>query len=93
MKKLEKILIESYTKSKDKIKWQNEVKEIIHTLSPLNQPVDLVRWVDIADVEPNDYNPNSVAKVEMSLLYKSIEQDGYTQPIVTIDDDEKEKYI
>jgi hypothetical protein len=31
----------------------------------------------------NDYNPNSVAPIEMELLKESILQDGYTQPIVT----------
>jgi ParB-like chromosome segregation protein Spo0J len=44
-------------------------------------------------VEPNDYNPNSVAKVEMGLLYKSISHDGYTQPVVTIYDEDKGKYV
>ena len=56
-------------------------------------PVSEVRWVDINKVEPNDYNPNSVAGTEMSLLYTSIKHDGYTQPIVTIYDEEKNKYI
>ena len=53
----------------------------------------MLRWVNLSDVEPNNYNPNSVAKVEMGLLYKSIKHDGYTQPIVTIWDEEKQKYI
>ena len=56
-------------------------------------PVSEVRWVDINKVEPNDYNPNSVAGTEMSLLYTSIKHDGYTQPIVTIYDEEKNKNI
>jgi ParB-like chromosome segregation protein Spo0J len=30
----------------------------------------------------NDYNPNIVAPPEMKLLERSIDQDGYTQPIV-----------
>ena len=50
------------------------------------QPIDDVRWVSVDDVQPNDYNPNSVAKVEMGLLYTSIKHDGYTQPIVTVID-------
>lgn len=57
------------------------------------QPIDDVRWVSVEDVQPNDYNPNSVAKVEMGLLYTSIKHDGYTQPIVTIYDPEIKKYI
>ena len=44
-------------------------------------------------VQANDYNPNSVAKKELNLLYNSIKFDGYTQPIVTIFDDVLKKYI
>jgi hypothetical protein len=70
-----------------------QLKETLHTISPLNtQPVDRVRWVDINKVTPNDYNPNSVATIEMGLLYTSIKHDGYTQPIVTIYDPEKDMY-
>lgn len=77
----------------DKVQFINDIKEWMHKeLSPVKQPIDFVRWVDIDMVEPNDYNPNSVAKVEMGLLYKSIKHDGYTQPVVTIWDPEKEKY-
>ena len=43
--------------------------------------------VDINKVVANDYNPNKVAPPEMELLKHSIEEDGYTQPIVTIDKD------
>ncbi len=58
-----------------------------------NHPVSSVKWVAVEDVEPNDYNPNSVAAQEMKLLYTSIKHDGYTQPIVTIYDEESGKYI
>lgn len=57
------------------------------------QPVSDVKWVSVDDVEPNDYNPNSVAGQEMKLLHTSIKHDGYTQPIVTIYDEEKKKYV
>lgn len=71
-----------------------QAREALHNLSPVyNQPVDRVRWVPVDMVEPNDYNPNSVAKVELGLLYTSILHDGYTQPVVTIWDAEKEKYV
>lgn len=36
-------------------------------------------------VHANNYNPNSVAPTEMDLLKLSIEADGYTQPIVTME--------
>lgn len=46
-------------------------------------PVSNVIWVPAELVQANDYNPNTVAKPEMDLLRRSIEADGYTQPIVT----------
>lgn len=73
----------------------NDIREFLSKeISPVgSQPVDFVRWVKIEDVSPNDYNPNSVAKVEMGLLYKSIKHDGYTQPVVTIQDPVTKKYV
>lgn len=62
-------------------------------MSRAKQPIDNVMWVPIDKVQPNDYNPNNVAKVEMSLLYTSILHDGYTQPIVTIYDPAIDKYV
>ncbi len=47
-----------------------------------NSPVYNVRKVPIEKIQANSYNPNSVAKPEMDLLYKSILEDGYTMPIV-----------
>lgn len=52
-------------------------------------PVLDVKMVDIEKVTANDYNPNSVAPPEMKLLKLSIEEDGYTQPIVTYFDGDK----
>lgn len=69
------------------------LKDALHAASPIQQPVDRVRWVPIEQVTPNDYNPNRVAKVEMRLLLVSIWQDGYTQPIVTIYDPERAVYV
>lgn len=45
-------------------------------------PVSNVQWVEASLVQANDYNPNSVARPEMELLKISIENDGFTQPIV-----------
>lgn len=83
----------AYQETEDKDKLLEELRQALHELSPYQQPIDNVLWVDITSVQPNDYNPNSVAKVEMGLLYKSIKHDGYTQPIVTIYDEELEKYV
>lgn len=95
MEQLLNIIKQEYDKAGSKIDFVEDLREFIHTeLSPINsQPIDRVRWVPIEMVEPNDYNPNSVAKVEMGLLYKSIKHDGYTQPVVTIWDQEKGKYV
>lgn len=69
------------------------MRDVIHEASPVkSQPVDRIRWVPIDQVQPNDYNPNSVAQKEMGLLYHSIKHDGYTQPVVTIYNSETGKY-
>lgn len=76
------------------IKLLDDLREHIHNASPLKtQPVNNVKWVDVDKVEANDYNPNSVASTEMHLLYTSIKHDGYTQPIVTVYDAERDKYV
>jgi ParB-like chromosome segregation protein Spo0J len=56
-------------------------------------PVYGVQAVPIEKVVANDYNPNKVAPPEFKLLELSIWEDGYTQPIVTYYDAEKDKYI
>lgn len=80
-------------KDEDKIEVIEKIKDCLHKHSPIQQPIDRVYWVDIDKVEANDYNPNSVAGKEMKLLYTSIKHDGYTQPVVTIYDEEKDKYV
>lgn len=67
----------------DKVDMLNKVRAKLHDASPFNgEPVDFVEWVPSESVKGNDYNPNTVAPPEMRLLKRSIEQDGYTQPIV-----------
>lgn len=62
----------------------NALRLALHRHSPLrDQPVDCVQWIPAEQVHGNAYNPNSVAPPEMRLLERSIEADGYTQPIVT----------
>lgn len=69
----------------EKIKAINEIKIALHNISPFkNEPVDCVVWVKSDSVIANDYNPNSVMPPEMELLRVSIDEDGYTQPIVTM---------
>lgn len=67
----------------EKIDTLNYVRSMLHEVSPLkHHPVDFVAWEKSGDIEDNDYNPNSVAPPEMALLVTSIEEDGYTMPIV-----------
>jgi ParB-like chromosome segregation protein Spo0J len=76
----------------EKVEIINELREHIHLLSPFSkEPVDYVRWVKCEDVTSNDYNPNKVAPPEMELLEISIINDGYTQPIVAWQNEEKGK--
>lgn len=71
----------------DKVDALNRIRETLHELSPFkSEPVDFVRWVENTAVHANDYNPNSVAPPEMALLHRSIQADGYTQPIVSMPD-------
>jgi hypothetical protein len=68
----------------EQVQTLNEIRTMIHKAGPFaNEPVDLVLWVALDKVEANDYNPNSVAPPEMKLLERSIDADGYTQPIVS----------
>ena len=62
----------------------NKLRVALHKKSPFkHEPVDCVIWVRNTNVVANDYNPNSVAPPEMKLLEHSITEDGYTQPIVS----------
>lgn len=69
-----------------KVEAINDIKLALHNISPFQtEPVDCVLWVKNESVHANDYNPNSVAPPEMELLRVSISNDGYTQPIVSMD--------
>lgn len=88
---IEKILLLS---DNEKIEVINSVKIALHEISPLkNEPVDCVLWIKNTDIRANDYNPNTVAPPEMELLRLSISSDGYTQPIVTMLEDNGEREV
>ena len=66
-----------------KIATINAIRVELHRHSPFAaEPVDCVQWIPADIVTANDYNPNAVVPPEMRLLERSIEADGYTQPIV-----------
>ena len=48
----------------------------------MKSPVYNVQAVPVEKLRANSYNPNSVAPPEMKLLEKSIDEDGFTMPIV-----------
>lgn len=78
----------------DKVEKINFIKKELHKISPFkNEPVDCVLWEKNNKVYANDYNPNSVAPPEMKLLYLSILEDGYTQPIVSMLDENQEREV
>ncbi|MCI9306651.1 MAG: ParB-like nuclease domain-containing protein [Lachnospiraceae bacterium] len=58
-----------------------------------NSPVYQIISVPIGKIEPNTYNPNTVAPPEMKLLYDSIREDGYTMPIVCYYDKMRDMYV
>lgn len=61
----------------------NAFRQALHEISPFrDQPVDCVLWIKKTNITANDYNPNNVAPPEKRLLSKSLELDGFTQPIV-----------
>lgn len=94
MQEIEKLLKEKFNAAPDKFEFMNELKQIMFSISPEKEnPVDRVLWVSKDKVVANNYNPNSVATKEMRLLYTSVKEDGYTQPIVTIWDDKLQKYV
>lgn len=73
----------------ERVEILNNVKLFLHEISPFKtEPVDCVIWVKNDSVVANEYNPNSVAPPEMELLRLSISADGYTQPIVSMLNDD-----
>lgn len=71
----------------EKVNTLNLIRKELHKISPFNDPVDLVYWVPAEQVVANDYNPNKVAFTEMKLLEHSIREDGFTQPIVSVQEE------
>lgn len=45
-----------------------------------------IAYVPVSAVTPNDYNPNRQSEHDFALLCKSIEEDGFTQPVVGVAD-------
>lgn len=71
---------------------RNQMKMFKGNKKKIKFPVLKVKMVDIEKIQANEYNPNHVAPPEMKLLKISIQEDGYTQPIVCYHDSEKDRY-
>ena len=94
MKKCNKKVLELLDEVELSVDDYNTLTETIYNKSPMkHNPVSMVRFIPLDKIQPNDYNPNAVARQEMKLLYTSIKHDGYTQPTVAIYDEEIDKYI
>lgn len=77
----------------ERIEAINALMRRLREVHPIQHPVSEVQWAPADMVTANDYNPNNVAPPEMRLLYQSIKEDGYTQPIVAYWDEERQKYV
>lgn len=95
---LERLLTEinAFLKNTDseaeRIEVLNTLRQTLHQHSPfVDEPVDCVLWVKTSELVPNDYNPNFMAPSEKKLLQRSLETNGYTQPIVAAV--RKKKYV
>lgn len=77
-----------------KIDALNYVRSMLHEVSPLkHHPVDFVAWEHSGQVEANSYNPNSIPTPEMRLLVTSIEEDGFTMPVVTSPEEDQIRIV
>lgn len=78
----------------EKVNVLNQLRYELRQHSPFkNEPIECIYWVPAEVVQANDYNPNSVAPPEMKLLEHSITEDGYTQPIVTWKNGDKNEVV
>lgn len=72
-------------------KWKSN--QIIYEENGIKFPVLNAVLVHKDMIQPNDYNPNHVAKDKMELLRTSIMENGFAFGIVAIFDDEIEKFV
>ncbi|KHA55315.1 hypothetical protein NM74_17560 [Aeromonas hydrophila] len=61
----------------------NKLKSVLANRSPFkHNPIERVLWVNHDQLFPNDYNPNKMAPTEKKLLTVSLQENGFTQPLV-----------
>lgn len=72
----------------------NSLRILLHAYSPFQgEPIDDVKWIKCEYIDANDYNPNTMASLESKLLARSLEVDGFTQPLVVRRSPIPERYI
>ncbi|AOV96173.1 hypothetical protein A9798_03885 [Edwardsiella hoshinae] len=87
-------LLEAQPDLAQRIALLNRLRLRLHGHSPFAaEPVDCVLWVAAEHVEANDYNPNVMAPVEKRLLQRSLTSDGFTQPIVVVQQEGPASYV
>lgn len=47
-----------------------------------------ISYVPVGSIHPNSYNPNRQSEHEFQLLCRSMEEDGFTQPVIVAEDGE-----
>ncbi|EFK4582231.1 IbrB-like domain-containing protein [Escherichia coli] len=83
--------LQQYTDD-EKVAALNYLRRKLHEYSLFkHEPVDCVLWVRSENIVANDYNPNVMAPCEKRLLQYSLQEDGFTQPIVV--SEEKGVYL
>jgi ParB-like chromosome segregation protein Spo0J len=71
----------------------NFMRTIATKKGKIGLPLLDVKLVPIEQVQANNYNPNSVSSQNMALLEESILNNGFCFAVVTIWDEDQEKYI
>ena len=59
----------------------------------IKYPLLNIKMVNYNEVQANNYNPNNVSSDKMKLLKQSIIDNGFLFPIITIFDNDLEKYV
>lgn len=76
---------------------RNEIKPVFIYSKKLKQQVEVpctnTMLINTDLIQANNYNPNSVPKDKMELLKQSIIDNGFCFPVVSIFDDELERFI
>lgn len=63
-----------------KTRGRKAIEKKVQTLSTLK-----IIYVSVNDLEPNSWNPNRQSDHDFELLLRSIEEDGFTQPVIALE--------